>query len=134
MNLANVMDEIWTVLGTVPGLRVPTGVLGVGTGAPSPYLELPEITYGEGGPGLDRIEDLGLEVLFGPISNDKVFRLALEHASTSGSKSIPAKLAAHAWVACYTLRVGSAEPTIREPRGQTAQLAYVFHLDITGAP
>ena len=29
MILSSLMDEIWTVLGTVPGLRVPTGKLWV---------------------------------------------------------------------------------------------------------
>lgn len=134
MNLADVLDEIWTVLAGVPELHVPDDGPGVsGGGVPAPYLELPDVVYGALGQGLDRIEDLGLTVVFGPATSASVFRAALEHASPSGDKSIPAALLAHEWVSCHTLRPGRAEPVTVEPRGQHAQIAYVFHIDITGA-
>jgi hypothetical protein len=133
MNLADLLDEIWSVLEDVPGLHVPDDGPGVSGAVPAPYLELPEVTYGALGAGLDRIEDLGLTVVFGPANNVQVFRDALEHASTSGARSIPAALLAHKWTSCYTLRPGRAEPTIVEPRAANPQIGYVFHLDITGS-
>lgn len=135
MNLADLLDEVWAVLEDVPGLHVSDDGPGVGAGGyPAPYIELPEIKYGDLGPGLDRIEDLGLTIAFGPATNASVFRSALEYASTSGARSITAALLAHHWVACHTLVPRWAEPTTLEPRGANPLLGYVFHLDITGAP
>jgi hypothetical protein len=134
VRLDDLFAEIWVVLATVPGLRVPVDGLGLVVGPPSPYVELPEVTYGEYGPGLDRIPDLGLTVVFGPANNAQTFREALQYASTSGAKSIPAILAGHAWFSCHTLRAGRAEPVTLEPRDGNPLLGYVFHLDISGAP
>ena len=134
MNLADFLDEVWGVLAAVPGLNVPSDGPGVHSGPPAPFVELPDVTYGEYGPGLDRIPDLGVTVVFGPANNAETFRLALEHASTRGVRSIPAVLAAHKWTSCHTVRVGRAEPTTVEIRERNTALAYVFHLDISGAP
>jgi hypothetical protein len=135
MNLADLLDEIFAVLEDVPGLHVPTDGPGVQSGGlPAPHVELPEVNYGEYGAGLDRISDLGLVIAFGPANNVQTFRDALEGASTSGARSIPAALLAHQWEACHTVRVARAEPDIVEPRGGNPLLAYVFHLDISGAP
>ena len=134
MNLADVLDELWVVLGEdVPGIHVTGEGPGVHAGPPSPYVELPDVVYGDLGAGLDRIADLALTIVFGPANNVNVYRMALEYASTSGPKSIPAALLAHEWVACHTLRPGRAEPATVEGRGSNPQLAYIFHLDITGA-
>lgn len=133
MNLADLLDEVWAVLEGVPGLHVPDDGPGVRGGVPAPYLELPEIVYGEYGAGLSRIQDLGLTIVFGPANNAEVFRDALEYASTTGGRSIPAALIAHPWVACHTLYVARAEPTTVNDRGGNPALAYVFHLDISGA-
>ncbi len=79
-DLVALMDEIFEVLATAGiGLNVPgeSDRGGVRAGPPAPYVELPEVTYGEPGPGLDRIKDLGLTVIFGPANNVKVFRTAL---------------------------------------------------------
>lgn len=134
MNLADLLDEIWEVLEDVPGLNVPDDGPGVRTVPPAPYLELPDVTYGEYGNGLDRIPDFGLTVVFGPAGNAAVFRTALEAASTTGTRSIPAALRAHDWTTCHTLRVGNAEPATVNERGANPAVAYVFHLDISGAP
>ena len=132
MRLDELMDELFTVLEDVPGLNtVEAGVTRVSP--PAPYIDLPNITYGSMGPGLDRIPDLELVVYFGQPTERGVFRDALEYASTSGPRSIPAALAAHEWTTCHTLRVGSAERTVDNVNGHPA-LGYVFHLDITGAP
>jgi hypothetical protein len=132
MNLPDVIDELFTVLDTVPGVQVP----GPGTHAtpPAPYVELPDVTYGSGGPGLDRITDLVLTLVVGTANNELVFRQALEFASTSGPRSIRAALMAHDWQSCSTLFVTRAEPAEVEARGNTVSLAYNFHIDITGAP
>jgi len=132
MNFADVFDEIWQVLEGVPGLNVPDDGPGVRSGPPSPYIELPDITYGAAGAGLDRISDMALTIVFGPANNPLVYRSALEHASTTGARSIPAALLAHDWQSCSTLRPGRAEPAAMEQQGGNTQVAYIFHIDITG--
>lgn len=135
MNLPDVFDEIFAVLDDAGiGLTVPDDRGGVRARPPSPYVELPEITYAAAGPGLDRIPDLGLVVVFGPANNAKVFRTALEYASTTGPKSIRAALMAHTWESCDTVFVTRAEPTEETVHGSNPQIAYTFHIDITGAP
>lgn len=133
MNLADVLGEIWGVLEDVPGLNVPDDGPGARGGVPAPYLELPEVVYGDLGAGLDRISDLSLTIVFGPANNAQVFRTALEHASTSGARSIPAALLGHDWTSCDTLRPARAEPDMITDRGGNPAIAYTFHLDITGA-
>jgi hypothetical protein len=133
MNLADVMDELWEVLEDVPGLNVPDDGAGVHASPPAPFVELPEIVYGDAGAGLDRIADLGLTVVFGPANNTQTYRRALEYASTTGMRSIPAALLAHEWTSCHTLRPGRAEPATVDVRGGNPALAYIFHIDITGA-
>lgn len=133
MNLALVMDEIFATLEAANiGLNVPGDGPGVRGGVPAPYVELPEIKYGLPGPGLDRIEDLGLTVVFGPANNATVFRTALLYASPSGPESIRAVLMAHTWTSCGTLFVARAEPTLENVAGANPAIAYTFHLDITG--
>lgn len=135
MNLPDLFDELFEVLDAAAiGLHVPTEKGGSRGRPPAPYVELPEITYGAAGPGLDRITDLGLTVVFGPANNPTVFRTALEYASTTGPKSVPAALMAHAWVSCHTLFVRSAEPSIESLQGGNPSIGYTFHIDITGAP
>ncbi len=132
MNLADLVDEILSVLDGVAGINV--AAAGVGATPPTPFIELPEVTYGEYGPGLDRITDLALTVVFGPAANEQTFRLALQHASTTGPQSIPYALRQHTWTSCHTVFVRKAEPDTVEWRGANAAIAYVFHLDISGAP
>lgn len=135
MNLLAFIDEVFAVLDAADiGLNVPDDRGGVRAGPPSPYIELPNITYGDAGPGLDRIPDLGITVVFGPANNVKVFRLALEYASTTGDKSIRAALQGHTWESVGTVWVRSAEPAIEQMQGSNPSIAYTFHLDITGAP
>jgi hypothetical protein len=135
MNLADVMDELFQVLGDIPGFHVPGDGPGVLAGGfPQPHVQLPAVNYGEYGHGLDRIPDLELIIVFGPVNNVQVFRDALEAASTQGQRSVPAALLEHQWESCHTLRPGQAEPTTVEPRAGNPLLGYVFHLDISGAP
>lgn len=132
MNLAALADELFAVLEGVPGLNVPTPGVG-NVSPPAPYVELPEVVYGEHGAGLDGISDLGLTVFFGPANNPRVFRDALTYASTTGDRSIPAALLAHRWTSCHTLRPGRAEPVIDTAAGSNPMLGYTFHLEITGS-
>ncbi len=138
MILVDLMDEIFDVLRDDAGLElnVPGAIAGDGPGniaaTPAPFVELPEIVYGAGGHGLDRIEDFGLTIVFGPANNHTVFKRALEAASTTGAKSVWAALTNHQWVSCDTLYVLRAEPLIDTVRGAPA-VVYTFHLDITGA-
>jgi hypothetical protein len=135
MNLAAFYDEIFQVLeaATGLGLTVP-GETGARAGQePSPYVELPDVEYQEPGPGLHRIPDLGLTIVFGPATNPAVFRTALAAASTSGAGSVWAALRAHTWTSVGTVFCRRAEPTTEIVRGSNPQIAYTFHLDITGA-
>lgn len=135
MRLDDLLDEIFVALEAAGiGLNVPDDKGGTRAGPPSPYVELPEITYASGGPGLDRIEDLALTVVFGPANNAAVFHQALEYASTTGPKSIRAALHAHEWTACGTLFVLRAEPNYDTVQGGNPALAYTFHIDVTGGP
>lgn len=133
MDLVAFFDEVFEVLDAAAiGLNVPSDKGGTRAGPPAPYVELPEITYQEPGPGLDRIKDLSVTVIFGPANNSKVFRQALAYASPGGSLSIPAALRAHTWVSCGTVFVKSAEPSTEDVQGNNPAIAYTFHLDITG--
>lgn len=139
MNLPPLIDEIFDVLREDAGLElnVPGAVAGDGAGnqamPPAPFVELPEIVFGSGGHGLDRIPDFGLTIVFGPANNHQVFMRALEAASTTGAKSVWAALTNHAWTTCDTLYVLRAEPLIDTVRGGNPAVVYTFHLDITGA-
>jgi len=134
MRLEDVLDEILAVLAAADvGLNVPDDQ-GVRGGPPAPYVELPEITYGESGPGLDRIADYGLMIIFGPATNSQVFRLALAFASSGGEQSVKLMLEAHQWQTCGTVFVKSAEPSLETERGGNPAIAYTFHIDITGRP
>lgn len=135
MRLRAIFDEAFAVLAAADiGLTVPRNEVGVHTEPPSPYLSLPEVTYGEAGRGLDRLTDLALIVIVGPANNPETFDLALEFASSGGPKSIPVLLQEHTWTSCGTLFVRSAEPSIETERGNNPALAYTFHLDVTGRP
>lgn len=134
MDLAAFFDEIFQVLDAAGiGLVVPVDGPGVHGDVPAPYTQLPDITYCEPGPGLHRIPDLGLMVVFGPANNATVFRLALEYASPAGAKSVRQALEAHTWVTVGTVFVKSAEPSTEILRGANPALAYTFHIDVTGA-
>lgn len=134
MNLEALLDEIFEVLAAADiDLTIPDDeAVGVRSAPPAPYVELPDITYGDAGAGLDRIPDLAIIVVFGQANNPQVFRTALRYASTTGAQSIRAALMAHAWTSCSTLYVRQAEATFETRRGENPACAYTFHLDITG--
>lgn len=130
MRLDDFLDELWSVLGDVPGLNVDAaGAIG---SAPAPYAELPEITYGQHGHGLNGVR-LRLVVWFGQPNNTEVYADALEYASDEGTRSIPAALSAHTWTTVHTCRAASATPVVDTINNHPA-LAYEFLLDVTGAP
>lgn len=133
MDLSAFFDEVFSVLDAAAiGLNIPGEGGGVRAGVPAPFVELPMITYGEPGPGLDRLTDLGITVVFGPANNAEVFRLALRYASPGGALSIPAALRAATWTTVGTVFVKNAEPTTEIVQGAGPSIAYTFHLDITG--
>lgn len=131
MNLSDLMDEVFAVLSGVDGLN-DSGPGVVRLTPPAPFAELPDITYGAHGNGLDALA-LEVAVYFGQPTERGVFARALEYASTSGAKSIPAALRAHPWTACDTLFCRRADRTIDVVTGHP-MLGYVFTLDITGRP
>lgn len=134
MNLNAFFDEMFEVLDAAAiGLTIPDETGARAGEPPAPYVMLPEINYQEPGPGLHRIEDLVVTVVFGPANNPRVFRTALEYASTSGTtKSIWAALRAHTWTSVGTVFIRSAIPNHDSLRDSNPQVAYDFHIDITG--
>lgn len=129
MRLDDFSDELFEVLGDVPGLNVPQP--GDIATPPTPYIELPEVTYGQHGAGLNGVT-LTMLVAFGQPNNPEVFRDALEYASDEGTRSIPAALLAHQWTTVHTVRAESVRPVLDTVQGHL-QLAYEFTLQITGA-
>jgi len=133
VNLPTFFDEIFTVLGAADiGLTIPDERGARASDPPAPYVALPTINYQEPGPGLHRISDLVLTVVFGPANNPTVFRTALEYASSTGPKSLWAAIRGHQWVSVGTVFIRSAEPNLESVRDSNPQVAYDFHLDITG--
>lgn len=133
MRLDLFLDEILQVLGAADiSLTVPDETGARAGEPPAPYVELPSVQYQEPGPGLHRIPDLTLTVVFGPANNPKVFRTALQYASTTGPTSVWQALDSHTWTTVGTVFVRSAEPNYDTVRGQQAQVAYDFHIDVTG--
>lgn len=131
MRLDEVLDELWVCLETVAGLNVADDGPGVHARPPAPATELPAVTYGAYGAGLDKVT-LGLLVAFGQPNNAQTFRDALEFASTSGPRSIPAALLAYEWTTCHTVRCDNAEPVLDTINGHP-MVAYQFIITITGA-
>ncbi len=133
MNLNDFFDEMFGVLDAAAiGLTIPDETGARAGEPPAPYVMLPSINYQEPGPGLHRIEDLVVTVVFGPANNPKVFRTALEYASTTGAKSLWAAVRTHTWTSVGTLFIRSAEPNLESLRDSNPQVAYDFHIDITG--
>lgn len=132
MNLIEVADELGAALKTIEGLRVPEwGVQRVHP--PFALLPLPEqvsydLAYGRGG---DRIEDWPLLVLVANPAQPAARRSIAEYAAGSGAKSVKARIEAHTYTACDTVRVTSAEFDVVSYAG-TDYLAAMFHLDISG--
>jgi hypothetical protein len=126
-------DELFTVLDAADiGLTVPNDGPGVRATPPAPYVMLPAIDYQSPGPGLHAVEDLVVTVVFGPANNAEVFRTALRYASTSGDRSLWAAIRGHTWTNVGTLFIRRAEPNIDTVRDSNPQIAYDFHMHITG--
>lgn len=135
MNLPALYDEIFTVLAAADiGLHVPDDGPGVRAGVPAPYIELPEVMYGDAGTGLSRIPDLTLTVVVGQANNANVFRAALDYAASGQPQSVKDALEAHTWTNCDTVFVKRAEPDVEPIQGSNALLMYHFHIDVTGRP
>ncbi|RQW83557.1 hypothetical protein [Micromonospora globispora] len=132
MNLEAIAAELATVLGTIAGLRVPPwGVESISP--PAAVITLPDridydSTYGRGS---DRFPDLAVVVLVGAATQRSSRKALAAYADGSGAKSVKAKLEAHTYTSCDSVRVAWAEfgtPTF----AGTDYLAAIFHLDITG--
>lgn len=132
MNLASVMDEVATKLGTITGLRVfaypPPSVT-----PPAAVVSYPDTyTYDETyGRGMDRMT-LPVVVVVGK-ATDRMARDAIAgYVKGSGSGSVKAGLETGTNTAYHTLRVVSVEFDVVSIAG-TEYLAGLFDLDITGA-
>lgn len=133
MNLVAFYDEIFDVLDAAGiGLTVPGDGPGVRATPPAPYIQLPALSYQEPGPGLHRIPDLELAIVFGPANNSTVFRTALAYASPSGPLSVRQALHAHVWTSVGTVYVTGAEPFLEALQDANPSIAYTFTIDVTG--
>lgn len=131
MNLASVMDEVATKLGTITGLRVfaypPPAVT-----PPAAVVSYPDsYTYDETyGRGMDRLM-LPVVVVVGK-ATDRTARDAIAtYVNGSGTGSVKAGLETGPYTAFHTLRVVSVEFDVVTIAG-TEYLAGLFDLDITG--
>lgn len=133
MNLVTFFDEIFDVLEAAGiGLTIPDDGPGVRASPPAPYVQLPTLAYQDPGPGLHRIPDLELSIVFGQANNTQVFRTALAYASPAGPLSVRAALHAHDWVSVGTVYVTGADPFLEALAAGNPLIAYTFHLDVTG--
>lgn len=106
MNLADVMDEAATVLGTITGLRVtawPPGSVVAPAGIVS-YADRIEYdqTYGR---GTDRIAGIPFVLVAGKATERSARDTVAGWAAGSGSSSVKAAMEAHTWTSCDDLTV-----------------------------
>lgn len=104
MNVATLMDELATVLATVPGLRVHDHAAGV-VYPPAMLIPLPEITYDlTYGRGIDQ-HTYDLTLLVGKWPARTSTEAVGAFAAGGGASSVKAILEAHDWAACDDLQV-----------------------------
>lgn len=123
------------VLGVAEGVGLRVGKWGEAVARPPmAIVAMPEqIVYDPlgGRRSLDRIPELDLIVMGGEPTSARVMRQVAEYADSAGPRSIPAAIDAHAWISCDSARVASAECDV-VTYASTDQLAFIFHIDITG--
>jgi hypothetical protein len=132
MDLGNVMQAVADRLGTIAGLRVyayPPDVVQ----PPAAIVTYPgtltfDATYGR---GVDRIEDLGVVLLVGKVSDRASRDLITKWVKGSGATSVKAVLESGTYTAFDTIRVVKAEFDIITVAG-VEHLAATLTLDIAG--
>lgn len=131
MNVANLMAEIATALGSISGLRVYSFVAGQ-ISPPTAIVGLPDeaefdLTYQR---GADRI-NLPVTVLLSKASERVSSKTLANYLSGSGSLSIKAAIEAHDFTEPDWVRVVSAAVSIVTV-GANDYLAATFQLDVVG--
>jgi hypothetical protein len=134
MNLAGVIDDVRSALGTVPGLRVADwGAPKIST--PAALVLPPEkiefgATYGD---TCDRYPDLWVMVLVDDPTNWRAYRELAPFVNGSGPSSVRAAIEGFAYTSCdpQTVNVVSAEFDVVKYAG-VSYLAAIFHTDLTG--
>jgi len=132
MNLADVMDEVAAQLDTIAGLRVfafPPDSLS----PPAAWLAYPsdytfDATYGR---GADEINNLGVVVVVGKVSDRSSRDQVGAYADGSGAKSVKAVVEAGTHTAFDVVRVTGVTFDVVN-RGGNDYLAALFMLDIIG--
>jgi hypothetical protein len=132
MDLGNVMQAVADRLGTIAGLRVyayPPDVVQ----PPAAIVTYPgTLTFDETyGRGMDRIEDLGVVLLVGKVSDRASRDLITKWVKGSGAFSVKAVLESGTYTAFDTIRVVKAEFDIITVAG-VEHLAATLTLDIAG--
>lgn len=132
MNLGAVMQAVADRLDTITGLRVyaypPDTVQPPAAVVTYPGTYTYDATYGR---GMDRIEDLGVVVLVGNVSDRASRDKIAQWANGSGATSIKAVLESGTYSAFDTIRVTRAVFDIISVAG-VEHLAATFTLDIAG--
>lgn len=110
MILAEIMDEVATVLQEITGLRVfawpPGSVV-----PPAGVVSYPEsIDYDQAYQrGEDQVTDLGIVLVAGIVTARQTRQLISDWSAGAGSASVKQRMEAHRWVSCDDLTVTSCK-------------------------
>lgn len=134
MNVADVVENLRSALGTISGLRVAEwGAPKIS--APAALVLPPEridfgVTYGA---GCDRYPDLWVMVLVDDPTNWRSYQQLAPYCASSGPTSVRAAIEGFPYTACdpQTVKVTSAEFDVVKYAG-ISYLAGIFHTDLTG--
>ena len=134
MDLANVIGQLRSALGTIAGLRVPEW--GASSISPPAALVLPpeRIQYGTTyGAGCDRYPDLWAGVLVANPTSWRAFTELAPYCAGSGPKSVRTAIENYPYTACdpQTVKVTEGEFDVWKYAG-IPYLAAIFHIDLTG--
>ncbi|GIE46203.1 hypothetical protein [Actinoplanes lobatus] len=134
MILADVMDEVSTVLAQVTGLRVqayPASTITPPAGVVN-YPVAPGIRYHQTyGRGETSYPDVEVTLVTSRVTDRSARDQASAWCSDTGDQSVVDRLEAHTWTSCDDVTVVAAEfETVTI--GGTDYLGVIFHLSITG--
>lgn len=132
MNLAEVMDEIATVMSGITGLNVFAYPVGSLT-APAGYVSYPqEIMYDEtAGRGSDRFVDLPIVLVNGRADSEGARDAVAVWTAGDGPGSVKALMEAHTWQSCDLVTVTTCEFDGERIAG-TEYLAAMFKATVDG--
>lgn len=133
MNLADLMDEVASVLDEITGLRV-TAFPPATLSPPAGYVTYPEeVSFDETyGRGTDRISGLKFALLSGKVTDRSARDVVCAWAAGTGEKSVKQLMEAHRWASCDDLTVESCSFDVETIAG-VDYLAVVFSANAYGS-